>query len=211
MIPKLKYPNKMIKPFSESCDQNREPILNVIRPLFSDITNILEIGSGTGQHAVFFAEKMPHLIWHTSDQLAYHEGIKQWLVEAALENTRPPIALNVSTDDWSAIKNKHIDAIFSANAVHIMSWENVVDFIKNAGDLLPINGLLVLYGPFNYNHAYTSESNARFDIWLKQQNSQSAIRDFEAIDQLANKVGLMLQDDVEMPANNRILCWKKVA
>ncbi len=202
------------KPYSESCDQNRDPILKIIQPLFSDRKNILEIGSGTGQHAVYFAEKMPHLIWHTSDQLEYHEAIKAWLAEAILTNTRPPISLDVSNeDDWSTLNknNQKIDAVFSANAVHIMSWDNVVDFIKNAGELLPVNGLLVLYGPFNYNNAYTSESNARFDIWLKQKNPHSAIRDFETVDKLAKKAGLVLQNDIEMPANNRILYWQKIA
>ena len=206
--------NTVNKPYSESCDQNREPIFKVIQALFANSKNILEIGSGTGQHAVYFAEKMPHLIWHTSDQLEYHEGIKTWLSEAALTNTRLPLALDVSNkNDWMAVNNNNQkpDAIFSANAVHIMSWDNVVDFIKNAGELLPVKGLFVLYGPFNYNHAYTSESNARFDIWLKQQNPHSAIRDFEAVDKLANAAGLEFQNDVEMPANNRILCWKKVA
>lgn len=195
-----------MKPYSESCDQNRDPILKIIQPLFAKKKRVLEIGSGTGQHAVYFAAKMPHLIWQTSDQKIYHEGIKQWLAEACLTNTPPPIALNVSTDAWPSIK---VDAIFSANAVHIMSWDNVKDFIKNAGYLLDSSGLLVLYGPFNYNNKYTSESNANFDQWLKQRDPKSAIRDFEAVDELAQAVGLQLKDDVSMPANNRLLCWEK--
>lgn len=209
----MKFSNK---PYSESCVQNREPILKVIRPLFSDKYHVLEIGSGTGQHAVYFAKHIPHLIWQASDQLEYHDGIKMWLSEASLENTLAPIQLNVTTDTWPVFnndnKNDHkIDAIFSANAVHIMSWKNVVDFMKNAGALLPTDGLLVFYGPFNYNNSYTSESNARFDIWLKQQNPQSAIRDFEEVGKLAKQAGMSLQNDFEMPANNRILCWKKIA
>lgn len=198
------------KPYSESCAQNQEPIFDVIRDLFADRKHVLEIGSGTGQHAVYFAKKMPHLTWQTSDQLEYHDGINQWLSDSKLENTPPPLKLNVSTDAWPVFNsNNQPDAIFSANAVHIMSWDNVVDFIQHAGELLPVGGLLVLYGPFNYNNAYTSESNARFDIWLKQQNPQSAIRHFEEIDKLANETGLTLQNDFEMPANNRILYWKK--
>ena len=195
-----------MKPYSESCDQNRDPILNVILPLFAKKKHILEIGSGTGQHAVYFASQMPHLTWHTSDQQIYHQGIQQWLSEAALDNTPPPIALNVSTDTWPSFE---VDAIFSANAVHIMSWDNVIDFIKNAGHLLDSGGLLVLYGPFNYNNNYTSESNANFDQWLKQRDPKSAIRDFEAVDELAQAVDLQLKDDIPMPANNRILCWEK--
>jgi len=195
-----------MKPYSESCDQNRDPILSILQKIFSHKKHILEIGSGTGQHAVYFAKQMPHLIWQTSDQKTYHEGINQWLDEAKLENTRKPIALNVSTDTWPELD---IDAIYSANAVHIMSWDNVVDFIKNAGQLLPNKGLLVLYGPFNYNHQYTSESNARFDAWLKARDPQSGIRNFEDLNQLAKAAGLVFQEDFSMPANNRILVWEK--
>ncbi len=198
--------NNQPKPYSESCDQNQEPILNVIEPLFRDKKNVLEIGSGTGQHAVYFASKMPYLIWQCSDQVEYHGGIKQWLADASLANTPPPIALNVSTDAWPKLE---VDAIFSANAVHIMSWENVKDFISNVGKLLDTGGLLVLYGPFNYNNAYTSESNARFDVWLKQRDPRSGIRDFEAVNKLAELSGFQLKDDYAMPANNRILYWEK--
>lgn len=198
--------NNQAKPYSDSCVQNQEPILEVIEPLFRNKKNVLEIGSGTGQHAVYFADKMPHLIWQCSDQLEYHNGIKQWLADASLANTPPPIALNVSTDIWPELE---VDAIFSANAVHIMSWENVKDFINNAGNLLDTGGFLVLYGPFNYNNAYTSESNARFDVWLKQRDSKSGIRDFEAVNELAQQSGLQFKDDYPMPANNRILYWEK--
>lgn len=195
-----------MKPYSESCDQNREPILNVLQKLFADKKHILEIGSGTGQHAVYFAENMPHLIWQCSDQEAYHSGINQWLDEANLDNTRPPIALNVSTDDWPALD---VDSIFSANAVHIMSWQNVKDFIQSAAKLLPENGLFILYGPFNYKGQYTSESNARFDSWLKQRDPNSGIRHFEELDEQAKHAGLKFQEDFLLPANNRIIYWKK--
>ena len=197
----------MNKPYSESCDQNRDFIFNIIEPLLADKQHVLEIGSGTGQHAVYFAQKMPHLIWQCSDQIAYHADIQQWLDDAELSNTPAPIALDVSYDPWP--KNLSVDVIFSANAVHIMSWKNVVDFINKAGEQLDSKGLLILYGPFNYNNTYTSDSNARFDIWLKQNNPQSGIRDFEAINELAEQKGLSLIDDFTMPANNRILCWKK--
>jgi len=195
------------KPYSESCEQNRDPIFDIIQPLLKDKKSVLEVGSGTGQHAVYFAERMPHLTWQTSDQQDYHDGIKLWLNGAGLDNTPPPIPLNVSTDVWP---NENFDAIFSANAVHIMAWDNVVDFFKNAPELLNENGLFILYGPFNYNQQYTSESNARFDIWLKQRDPDSAIRDFEALNELAQKEGLVLQSDYALPANNRILVWKKI-
>jgi len=194
------------KPYSESCDQNRDPILEVIQPLLKTSKKVLEVGSGTGQHAVYFAKKMPHLIWQTSDQQSYHEGIKLWLADAQLDNTPTPIALNVSSDTWP---DEQFDVVFSANAVHIMGWDNVVDFFANAPKLLNSGGLFILYGPFNYNQQYTSESNARFDIWLKQRDPQSGIRDFEALDKLANNAGMKIKEDYALPANNRILVWEK--
>jgi cyclopropane fatty-acyl-phospholipid synthase-like methyltransferase len=178
----------------------------VIQPLLADKKHVLEVGSGTGQHAVYFAQLMPHLIWHTSDQIEYHKGIKRWLDEAGLDNTPQPIALNVSNDSWPSIT---VDAIFSANAVHIMSWQNVVDFFGNTPKLLNPGGLFILYGPFNYGGQYTSESNARFDQWLKQSDPESGVRDFEDLDKLANATNMTLKHDIEMPANNRILCWQK--
>ena len=197
--------NKM-KPYSESCIQNQQHILKVLQPLLSTKKHVLEIGSGTGQHAVYFAKHMPHLIWQTSDQIEYLEGIQLWLDEAGLNNTPPPIPLNVSSNLWPTIE---VDTIFSANAVHIMSWQNVIDFFTNAATVLKPEGLFILYGPFNYFGQYTSESNARFDQWLKQSDPNSGIRDFDALNELALKAGMIIAGDMEMPANNRILYWAK--
>lgn len=195
-----------MKPYSESCDQNRDVILEVIKPMLVDKQSVLEVGSGTGQHAVFFAEHMPHLIWHTSDRAENHSGIQMWLDEAALANTKPPISLDVSSDPWPEIE---VDAVFSANAVHIMSWDNVVDFIQQTTKRINQHGFLILYGPFNYYGEYSSESNARFDQWLKQRDPLSGIRDFEALDKLVQVGGMELVKDYEMPVNNRILQWIK--
>lgn len=197
-----------MKPYSESCVQNRDPILAVIQPLFSDRKNILEIGSGTGQHAVYFAEKMPQLTWHTSDTNENHAGIYQWLDDADLSNTKPPLELDVSNSVWP---EKKFDGVFSANTAHIMHWPMVVDFIEGAGKVLGKDGLFVLYGPFNYNGEFTSESNARFDLWLKERDPKSGVRNFEDLNQLAEKAGMNLKHDYEMPANNRILCWQKIS
>ncbi|QYZ66314.1 MAG: methylase [Gammaproteobacteria bacterium (ex Lamellibrachia satsuma)] len=195
-----------MKPYAESCDQNREPILAVIEPLFGGCLSVLEIGSGTGQHAVFFARKMPHLTWHTSDQAIHHEGIHLWLDEAGLPNTRHPLLLNVGQPDWPSLQ---VDAVFSANTAHIMHWHEVEALFSGVAELLPENGLFALYGPFNYNGSYSSKSNASFDDWLKGRDPESGIRDFEALDTLAHKGGMVLLNDYEMPANNRILCWIK--
>ncbi len=196
----------MDKPYSAACDNNQHAILSIIEDLFANCRRILEIGSGTGQHAVFFADKLRHLSWQTSDLQENHEGIKLWLNEAGLNNTLPPLMLDVTQADWPMVE---VDAVFSANAVHIMGWDAVKAMIAGVGKLLSEGGLLVLYGPFNYNNSYSSESNASFDVWLKQRNSESGIRNFEDLESLAAAAGMYLQDDYAMPANNRILCWVK--
>ncbi len=194
-----------MKPYSEACDQNRDPILSVIQPLFTDAKDILEIGSGTGQHAVYFAEKMPHLIWHSSDQAQYINGIKMWINESKLSNLAAPLTLNVTQTEWATIK---VDAVFSANTTHIMHWNEVESLFSKITNILNNKGLFVLYGPFNYQNKYSSESNAGFDRWLKNRDPESGIRNFEDLDQLAQQAGLSLQADYAMPANNRILCWR---
>ncbi|MGD9095695.1 MAG: DUF938 domain-containing protein, partial [Chromatiales bacterium] len=189
-----------MKPYSESCVQNREPILSVIEPLFRDRKDVLEIGSGTGQHAVYFAAKMPHLTWHTSDLAENHDGIRAWLNEAALPNTTGPVSLDVLDRPWSA---PEADAVFSANTTHIMHWDSVVALFGGVGELLRKRGLFCLYGPFNYGGEYTSESNAQFDEWLHERDPLSGIRDFDDLDRLALQAGLRLEHDYAMPANNR--------
>jgi cyclopropane fatty-acyl-phospholipid synthase-like methyltransferase len=193
------------KPFSESCVQNREPILAVLREVFADRRHVLEIGSGTGQHAVYFAPELPHLVWQTADVPPHHAGIHAWLDDAALPNVRPPLALDANDTAWHSGR---YDAVFSANTLHIMSWPEVVQCFAGIGNVLESGGVLIIYGPFNYNGAYTSESNARFDAWLKARDPASGVRDFEAVDALARAQGLVLQQDIAMPANNRTLVWR---
>ncbi|OZA48020.1 MAG: methylase [Hydrogenophilales bacterium 17-61-76] len=170
------------KPYSESCEQNREPILAVLREAFADRRRLLEIGSGTGQHAVYFAPELPQLVWQTADVRAYHPGIHAWLDEAALPNVLPPLELDVNQTHWHSGR---YDAVFSANTLHIMGWPEVVRFFAGVGNVLEPGGVLVVYGPFNYNGQFTSDSNARFDAWLKARDPASGVRDFEAVDALA--------------------------
>ena len=195
------------KPFAQACEENKAPILAVLKPLFKDRQHVLEIGSGTGQHAVYFAQHMPHLIWQTSDRVENHAGINLWLDEASLPNTRSPLALDV-LQPWPSL---NIDAVFSANTAHIMAWPAVQAMFKGVGQLLPMGGVFALYGPFNYNGSYTSESNARFDLWLKQRDPDSGIRDFAELDKLAQQVSMQFMADNTMPVNNRLLVWQKVA
>ena len=196
-----------MKPYAESSEQNKVPIYEVLKQHFNNIDSVLEIGSGTGQHAVFFAEQFPALSWIASDCVEYHAGISMWLEEAALDNTQGPLILDVNQNDWPV---KQTDAVFSANTVHIMSWPSVENMFTSIGRVLNTGGVFCLYGPFNYNGRFSSESNARFDQWLKQRDPVSGVRDFEALQKLADKAGLKLINDVEMPANNRILVWKKI-
>ncbi len=196
----------MTKPYSAACEQNRAPILAVIQPLLTRCGQLLEIGSGTGQHAVYLGEQLPHLQWQTSDVPDYHPAILAWLSEAALDNVLPPLTLDVSQPVWPELV---VDAVFTANTLHIMSWPEVVACFAGVGRLLETGGLLLVYGPFNYQGQYTSESNARFDQWLQERDPASGVRDFEALDLLAESAGMRLQADYEMPANNRILCWQK--
>jgi cyclopropane fatty-acyl-phospholipid synthase-like methyltransferase len=196
----------MRKPYSESCDQNRDPILAVISPLFSTCSRILEIGSGTGQHAIYFAEKMPHLKWYCSDCQSQLEGINMWLADAGLKNLVPPFELDVSSSQWP---NLDVDAVFTANTIHIMHQQEVENLFTGVGKLLKANGSLVIYGPFNYNGSYTSASNESFDQWLKARDPLSGIKHFEDIERLANNNGMQLVTDYEMPANNRILHFVK--
>ena len=197
----------MNKPYSESCNQNRDPILDVLKHQLGVSKSVLEIGSGTGQHAVYFAKNLPHLVWHTSDCRPYLSGIQMWIEEANLDNVRIPIELDVNQPTWP---DHDIDAIFTANSVHIMNGEEVVSLFAGVGENLNVGGLFIVYGPFNYNRCYTSESNARFDNWLKSRDPLSGIKDFEEIDQLAQKAAMQLVDDIEMPANNRLLIWRRL-
>jgi cyclopropane fatty-acyl-phospholipid synthase-like methyltransferase len=197
----------MDKPFSESCVQNRDPILAVLREWFADRRHVLEIGSGTGQHAVYFAPELPHLVWQTADVPPHHAGIRAWLDDAAPPNVRPPLALDVNDTAWHG---GCYDAVFSANTLHIMGWQEVEKCFAGIGSVLEAGGVLAIYGPFNYNGAFTSDSNARFDAWLKARDPASGVRDYEAVDALAREQGLVLQQDIAMPANNRTLIWRRM-
>lgn len=194
------------KPFAEACERNQQPILEVIKPLFADKTNILEIGSGTGQHAVYFAKAMSWLNWQTSDLPENHEGIRLWLEEAQLSNLRAPLEIDVFQDEWST---QTYDGIFSANTSHIMPSEAVPKLISGAARHLKADGLFILYGPFKYDGKFTSESNQRFDLWLKDRAAHQGVRDFEKLNQLAQENNLTFEQDIPMPANNQILVWKK--
>lgn len=196
-----------IKPYAEACERNRGPILEVLRQHFADRHHVLEIGSGTGQHAVHFAAALPQLTWQTSEVGANLPGIRMWLEEAGLPNLPPPVALDV-TGTWV---DERFDAVFTANTLHIMGWPEVRTLFAALPRVLAGDAMLAVYGPFNYDGRFTSPSNASFDEWLKQRSPHSGIRDFAAVDGLARSIGFALVEDRPMPANNRTLIWRRIA
>jgi cyclopropane fatty-acyl-phospholipid synthase-like methyltransferase len=193
------------KPHAPACDRNQDPILEVLRQHFAHRRHALEIGSGTGQHAVHFAAALPHLIWQTSDVADNLPGIGMWLEQAGLPNLPPPVRLDVA-GPWPRTR---YDAVFSANTLHIMSWGDVQRMFEGLDAVLAQEATIAIYGPFNYGGRFTSESNAQFDQWLKRRSSDMGIRDFEAIDALARAIHLQLVEDRAMPANNRTLVWQR--
>jgi len=193
------------KPWSPACERNRNPILEVLRRQFADRRRVLEVGSGTGQHAVHFAAALPHLVWQTSDRPEWLPGIRLWLAEAALSNTPAPLQLDV-TGPWPETR---FDAIFTANTLHIMGWTEVEAFFATLPGSLTEDARLTIYGPFNYAGQFTSPSNAAFDAQLKADDPKRGIRDFEAVDALARAIGFRFDEDVALPANNRCISWHR--
>jgi len=194
----------MEKPNAPSTEKNREPILAVLREVFADRRSVLEIGSGTGQHAIHFGAQLPHLTWQTSDRPDFLPGIHAWLAEAALPNVLPPCEFDV-LGPWP---NGSYDAVYSANTLHIMSWEAVEAFFAGLPTVLAPGGLLVIYGPFMFNGRHTSDSNAAFDQSLREKAPHQGVRDATAVDALARQSGLELVEQRAMPSNNFVLLWR---
>ncbi len=198
--------NEHLRFFSQASENNRLPIETELRRIFADKTHILEIGSGTGQHAVYFSSALPHLVWQTSDLVENHEGICHWLSAHGGNNVCPPLTLDVTQHPWTL---DAVDGIFTANTSHIMPWEAVVEMFEGTKTVLKPKGTLVIYGPFNYDGEFTSESNRRFEQWLKDRGAHQGIRDFEKMVELATEAKLTLKEDLAMPANNRLLVFEK--
>lgn len=201
------------KPFAQSCERNRDPILAVLQPLLAGRRQVLEIGSGTGQHAVHFAAALPQLVWQCSDHADHLPGMRLWLDEAGLPNTPPPIALQAVPGHGlqPAPPARQFDAVFTANTLHIMGWDAVCALLDGVAALLPQGGVFAAYGPFKRDGRFTSDSNRDFDAWLKARDAASGIRDREVIDARAAAHGLQRVHSHQLPANNELLVWQRGA
>ncbi len=196
----------MTKPFSQSCENNKQAILQIIQTVFQASTTVWEIGSGTGQHACYFAHNLSHLTWQATDKEENRTGLNCWIEEAGLINLLESLKLNVTDEIWPCQK---IEALFTANSLHIMHWHEVESLFTGLAKYLSEKAVVCFYGPFNYKGQYTSPSNEQFDQWLKARDPESGIRDFEAIEILANSAELSFNKDHAMPANNRLLVFHK--
>ena len=195
----------MNRPYSESCDQNQGAILQVLKQFVKGKKRVLEIGSGTGQHAVYFGQQFEWLNWQTSDLEENHSGISAWIEYSQLTNVIHPVALDVA-GTWPAAQ---YDVIFSANTLHIMSATDVMQLFTRLPACMGEQALFIVYGPFNYQGEYTSASNRHFDQWLKQRDPHSGIKNFDWLQDIARTSGLECSHDFIMPANNRILVWQR--
>jgi cyclopropane fatty-acyl-phospholipid synthase-like methyltransferase len=192
-------------PNAPATGRNSKPIFKVLKIELANVRSVLEIGSGTGQHAVYFAAKLPKLTWQTSDRIDNHDGIHAWIASASLHNVLPPMDLDVMT--W-AESDRRYDAVFSANTAHIMGIDAVAAMFRVVAGSLNPHGIFCLYGPFNSRGRFTSESNERFDRSLRSQNSAMGIRDIEDLDIMAFSNGMKRARTYAMPANNQLAVWK---
>ena len=198
--------------FSQACENNKQPILTVLQEELKDFKHVLEVGSGTGQHSVYFAPKLTHLTWQTSDVFVNHATINAWHNAYLAPNLYAPLTFDVSCDSVpiNEVANAPYDAVFTANTLHIMSWSLVAKLFQLVGDMLPLNGKFIVYGPFNENGIYSSASNRQFDHSLRQRDANSGIRHLEDVIDLANAHHLTLSRRYEMPSNNQILVFEKL-
>lgn len=200
--------NTESRPFSPACERNQDPILRVLKKVITpNIQSVLEMGSGTGQHATYFAPHFPHLHWTTSDVLENHQGIRMWISDANVDNIVGPVEYQVGKDEFP---KGSFDMVYTANTFHIMPWEKVKVFISQLASNLKPGDHVLIYGPFKYEGQFTSESNERFDQNLRERASHQGIRSFEDVRDTMSEFHFRLVNDYEMPANNRLIHFIKV-
>lgn len=195
-----------VKPFSQACENNKNPIFSVLAGKLANVSTLLEIGSGTGQHAIFFTERLTHLTWQTTDQGEYFPQLQQLIARHDSTQLPKSLVLDVNQEKWPV---ESCEVVFTANSLHIMSWLSVQKLFRGVDKHLQKDGDFYIYGPFNYQGEFTSDSNKGFDLRLKASNAERGIRHFEDIKQLADNLSLEFLDDFTMPANNRLLHFRK--
>lgn len=198
----------MKKQFSEACQRNRDPILNVLKDVFEGVERVLEVGSGTGQHAVYFARHLPHLVWQPADRPGQLDSVRAWRADAELDNVLEPVEIDLFDESWPL---GEFDAVFSSNVIHIAPAAATERLFAHAAEHLSDGGIVLLYGPFRYGDRALEPSNERFDLWLKERDPESGIRLFEDVDEAAASHGFELVEDRAMPANNRCIWWTRRA
>lgn len=196
-----------MKQFSVACERNKEPILAVLREILTTPGLVLEIGSGTGQHAACFAPRLKHVQWLPTDLPENLASIRAWAAEADAPNLLEPVVLDLFANDWPVAEAQ---AVVCINTIHIVSWRGVERLFAIAGKILPIGGMMYVYGAYRYADRPLEPSNEQFDQWLKGRDLESGVRDFEAVNALAEASGLHLVEDRAMPANNRSIWWTKI-
>lgn len=199
--------SELEKSFSPAYERNREPIASVLRPLLSAHTRVLEVGSGSGQHAVDFAHLFEQTLWQPSDRPGHLQSILSWRDEANLGNLAEPVELDLADPDgWPADR---YDLVVAINVIHIAPWPATQQLFNLAAQVCEENGRVFLYGPFRYQDRPFEPSNAAFDAQLRMNGSESGIRCYQDVNACAATAGFEAEDDQPMPANNRALWWRK--
>lgn len=195
------------KPFAPSCERNRDPIRDVLKRVLTGSGLLLEVGSGTGQHAAYIAKDFPAYKWQPTDLPEKLDDINKWAVESGASNILPAVALDLSEGNWPV---EQCDVLVCMNTIHIVAWQLVKNLFRGAGRVLKPGGVMYVYGPFEYSDRPLEPTNAEFNEWLKMRDPKSGIRNFDDVNRLAQENGLVLEGDKAMPANNRSIWWRKL-
>ena len=194
--------------FAPAAERNGKVILEQLQGLIQRDSRVLELGSGSGQHALLFSQYLKTVRWFPSETSEAFSALASNLKRHTEGLIEQPLIIDVGERSWPL--EYRVDAILTANTLHIISWDKVEALFKGSGLYLLSGGLLITYGPFRYQGEFTSESNAQFDTWLKQRDKKSGIRDISELAEVAEKVSLKLLQDIAMPANNQLLVWQKL-